>query len=164
MHSYDISRIYMAFFFYPLYIFFLWKNQVHMLKKHVNILWKKSWSWLSFSQYVHDFVMLLFQQISEKIRLTKNVQRVKKKKHKYLSWKSRIFFGVLAPIYLIIKYHNFLQKKYGFLGVGFLLRRGRGGGLFITPAGTFSDVLQYSSPLPNLHRTIGVDSKNYNSY
>ena len=67
------------FFFYPLYIFFLWKNQVHMLKKHVNILWKKSWSWLSFSQYVHDFVMLLFQQISEKIRLKKMYNVWKKK-------------------------------------------------------------------------------------
>ena len=100
-------------FFLPFVHIFLLKNQVHMLKKHVHIWWKKSWSWLSFSQYVHDFVMLLFQQISEKIRLKKKCTTCEKK-HKYLSWKPWIFFGVLAPIYLIRKYHNFLKKKKDF--------------------------------------------------
>ena len=94
-----------------------------MLKKHVHKWWKKSWSWLFFSQYVLDFVMLLFQEISEKIRLKKSCTTCEKK-HIYLSWKSCIIFGVLAPIYLIRKYHIFLQQRYGFLGVGFLLGRG----------------------------------------
>ena len=126
-----------------------------MFKKTCSYMVKKSCSWLYFSQYVHEFVMLLFQLISEKIRLKKKCTTCEKK-HIYLSWKSCIIFGVLAPIYLIRKYHIFLQQKYGFLGVGFLLGRG-GGGLFIAPAWTFPDVLLYSAPLPNLYRTSEVD-------
>ena len=134
------------------------------VKKTCQYIMKKVMIMIEFFTICTWFCYVIISTNFWKNKINKKCTTCEKKKHKYLSWKSRIFFGVLAPIYLIIKYHNFLQKKYGFLGVGFLLRRGRGGGLFITPAGTFSDVLQYSSPLPNLHRTIGVDSKNYNSY
>ena len=108
--------------------------------------------------------MLLFQQISEKIRLTKNVQRVKKKTQIPIVKIKNIFWCIGAYLFNY-KIPQFSPKKIWIFRGGFFTSEGEGGGgLFITPAGTFSDVLQYSSPLPNLHRTIGVDSKNYNSY
>ena len=112
-------------FFLPFVHIFLLKNQVHMLKKHVHIWWKKSWSWLSFSPYVHDFVMLLFQQISEKIRLKKKCTCEKKTQIPILKTMN-IFWRIGADLFNQKK-PQFSPKKNWILGVSFLLGRGRGG-------------------------------------
>ena len=126
MHSYDISRIYMAFFLPFVHIFFMKKSGTYV-KKTCQYIMKKVMIMIEFFTICTWFCYVIISTNFWKNKINKKCTTCEKKKHKYLSWKSRIFFGVLAPIYLIIKYHNFLQKKYGFLGVGFLLRRGRGG-------------------------------------
>ena len=94
-----------------------------MLKKTCSYMVKKIMLMIVFFTISTWFCYIIISANFRKNKIKKIMYDVWKK-HIYLSWKSCIIFGVLAPIYLIRKYHIFLQQKYGFLGVGFLLGRG----------------------------------------